>query len=134
MALAEALTRATPRNNDSATLERFRVALRERMVDGEEDWKWCCLDVDYHECEALNAAASAAGLKMQFPWKTHMRLSAHRVIFSLGYGAPYFEHYPLKDGRWLVCRLNGEDMDKVIASAENGNPLGLTIEEAVPNA
>ena len=80
------------------------------------------LSVDYHPDKTLSTAAKAAGLQMEFPWKTTMWLSAGSLSLSAGYGAGSVYHYPLNDGRWLVTRLYGEDIGKVVDYVQGGKP------------
>ena len=88
------------------------------------------LGVDYGPDWILSAAAQRAGLTTQFPWKTNMSISENYVCLGSGYAAPWVYHYPLKDGRWLLAKLSGEDVAKVIEYVEGGSPV-FEIEETV---
>jgi len=131
VALCERLATASRIASTKEVLERFRVALRAAMVDGDHEQNWRYMSVDYGPDAVLRKAGEAAGLRTAFPWKTTVCIEtgnvAH-VAFSMGYGARTIRHYPLSGDRWLVVDLFGGDIDKVILSAENGNPLGFTID------
>ena len=84
--------------------------------------------VDYHPDTVLSAAANAAGISTNlFPWKTNMSINVDYVAFGVGYCAPWDYHYPLKNGRWLITRLSGEDINKVIDYVEGETPA-FTVE------
>lgn len=81
--------------------------------------------VDYDPDELLDWAARAAGFehtgKTLFPWKTDVSFyDENCVSVSAGYGAEQLYHYPLSNGRWLICELRGNDMPKIIAAIEAG--------------
>ncbi|WP_426106402.1 hypothetical protein [Massilia sp. TSP1-1-2] len=137
MAPVMALAAMLPKNNTPDILAAFGVALKRRLLEKQTsthnpDYHFYAdtLCVDYDPCPMLAAAAAEAGLKMEFPCKTHMWIAANYVSFSMGYGARDKHHYPMEGGRWLVTDLRGDDVDKVIGSIETGAPLGLTIEQA----
>ena len=82
------------------------------------------LSVDYNPDSLLASAATRAGLSLNiFPWKTSMHLYDTYLGFGVGYCAPWEYHYPLTGGRWLITKLTGEDIGKVIEYAEGGTPL-----------
>jgi len=116
-------------------IEVFRKAITDELIrlrdtpeDGEYFQRW--LDVDYHPCRVLSNAADLSGIPhSQFSCKSSVMIDSDAVVASFGYGARREYYYPLPDGKWLVAALCGEDIDKVIASAMNGNPLGLKVED-----
>lgn len=126
------------------TVGHFREVLAERLKflrdhDGEPTGKMSelyrmenSLDVDYDPDATLRWAAMTAGFervdKTLFPWKTRMQFYGNYVAVSYGYRAPEIYHYPLSDGRWLICRLRGEDMPKIIEAIETGKSIGFEIE------
>ena len=90
---------------------------------------WADLSCDYAPEDELAEAAAAAGVDTKlFSVKSSVYINDGYVTSKFGYGAVEFNHYPLEDGRWLITTLKGSDMDKVIASIANGNPLGLLID------
>lgn len=112
-------------------LDKFGAALIESLMQPREGGRFFerSLTVDYGACEMLRAAAEKAGITMDFPWKTYMRIEDDSVSFSMGTGARRLYHYPLSGGRWLITTLSGDDMAKIIAQVEAGVDAGLTIEE-----
>lgn len=44
-----------------------------------------------------------------------------KLVQTLGAAAPDVYHYPMPDGRWLVCKLRGDDIHKVVALAMAGH-------------
>jgi hypothetical protein len=117
--MAAALAVTLPSNATDERLAAFRTELiRLLMQPGSRGM----LDVDYQPDRTLSAAAKVAGLEMQFPWKTTMFLEEGYLSLTAGYGAGAVYHYPLKDGRWLVTRLQGGDIDKVIDYVQGGKP------------
>jgi hypothetical protein len=130
--MSQCLVQGIPRNNDEETLARFAIELREILLsplqwesDGWDGKKTCYttlfqdLDVDYGPNTPLTEAARRSGLKMEFPWKTHMRLREKYLTFAVGYRAPTSYHYPLSDGRWFVTSLYGDDIEKLIRLIES---------------
>jgi hypothetical protein len=103
------------------------------LVESKEGHYQDILGVDYGPDCVLRMAAERAGLKMEFPWKSRMNLYADHLSCGWGYGAAWANHYPLDETgtRWLVTSLTGseEDIAKVIKSVNDGNPLGLTVDE-----
>jgi hypothetical protein len=102
---------------------------------GEMPERFCfsfCLSTDYAPDSSLSDAAKFAGIPFSlFSWKSRVYIGKAYVSSSWGYGAESDYHYPLSDGRWLICKLCGSDIDKVIASL----PLiqGLIIEDPTDN-
>lgn len=118
---AGALAAKLPKNNTPDVLEKFGQALRAVLMTPKENgYTPNYLSVDYGPDEHLSEAATAAGLKMQFPWKTHMFLADDYFSVSCGYAAPDDYHYPLSEDRWLVVKLSGKDIPKIIALVEAG--------------
>lgn len=131
--MTTALLDQMPKNNDEETLARFGQELRKILLAPLE-WEssrhdgtiqkyttlFNDLDVDYHPNIPLAEAAKRSGLKMEFPIKTQMWLREEYLTFAVGYGAPTEYHYPLADGTWLVTKLSGDDISKVIALVESG--------------
>jgi hypothetical protein len=114
--MASALASMLPKNNDEETLARFGVELKKLLMEGEVKQYGggdpythhaTYLSVDYGPDGTLRAAADAAGLKMEFPWKTSMHLWTGYVQFSMGYGNRGLYHYPLSGGKWLLTTLAG---------------------------
>lgn len=145
--MAQGLASSLPTNADDAgVMDRFCEELtkrltgkysfdretREEVEDSEQGYFVTTLSVDYGPDTTLRAAARDAGLKMEFPWKTNMHLGSNHLSLCAGYSAARQNYYPLDDdGRqWLVTTLVGDvlDMEKVIDSVKNGNPLGLQVE------
>lgn len=117
--LANILPHMIPKNNTSEILTEFGRSLKVIVMAGKvlesgNTYYDPFLSVDYHPCERLAVAAKESGLNMEFPYKTDMYIGEDHLTWSYGYGAPRQYHYPLADGRWLVTRLYGEDINKVI--------------------
>jgi len=128
--MASALASMIPKNNDEETLARFGVELKKLLMngrvtkygDGESYTHYATyMGVDYDPDATLCAASEAAGLKMQFPWKTDMHVWTNYVQFSIGYGSRGLYHYPLSDGKWLLTTLAGapEHITGLCELAEN---------------
>lgn len=118
-------------------LERFRIELAKLLRDGVETQYGRhytrYLGVDYDPDRILHAAAVNANLNIRgkaWPWKTTISFYGDYIGVSAGYAAPEVNHYPLIDGRWLICRLCGDDIDKIINQAERGEG-GWTVEAAM---
>lgn len=128
--IASTMAASLPKNNTPEVLQRFGEELTKIMLkpfkftahDGTEHEYQAAnyLTVDYHPDAPLREAAKRAGLEMQFPWKTSMFLEEDYLSVSAGYGAPSVYHYPLQNDRWLVTRLNGPDIGKIIELVEAG--------------
>ncbi len=131
--LAHMVREAKPTSMDA--IDRFGVELKKILMapleweaksyrQGEPTTKYTTLfdymSVDYGPDIPLSEAAKRAGLEMEFPWKTSMRLCENYISLSYGYGAPYVYHYPLSDDRWLVTTLSGNDIGKIISLIEDG--------------
>lgn len=140
--MASRLTEMLPKNNTPEVHERFGAELQ-KILMGPFEWKsnWNnveethtsilrSLHVDYHPDVALAEAAKRAGLTMEFPWKTDMWLDETFLSVSYGYGAPRVYHYPLSRDRWLVARLSGEDVAKIISLIE-GDVLTVDLEKTL---
>lgn len=118
-------------DNLESSIEIFRHELTaelKRLRDADEYFpRW--LDVDYGPCKELQKAGDAAGIPNSlFSCKSSVSMMDDYVRVSFGYGAEGLNHYRLPNGGWLITTLYGSDMDKVIMSVENGNPLNLTTE------
>lgn len=136
------------RDDYPGAIARFRTILTEKLKwlrdhDGEPTGRQVhgrpetvyfdrSLDTDYNPDPVLAEAANAAGVPLRaFSWKSHVSFYDENCVgASFGYGAPYNYHYPLSDGRWLICRLRGEDMPKIIKAVEVGMLPELTVEAA----
>lgn len=89
----------------------------------------CCLNVDYGPCKALADAAGSAGIAHSlFSWKSQVWLNPTYVSTSFGYGAPTEYHHPLGDGRWLIAKLNGEDIPIILDAVRAGLLPEFTVE------
>lgn len=128
--MAGAMASMIPNNATPEILEAFRCALLKRMTDTNKRlYERQSQHVDYGPDVLLSDSAAEAGLKMEFPWKTNMWITASYVSVRNGYGAETVYHYPLEGGRWLVTTLNGSDISKVIELVEGGSPQ-FAIEES----
>lgn len=97
--LCSVMAEMLPRNNTPDVLLRFGEELRKILDKQPRDT--CTLSVDYGPDLLLSEAAKAAGLDMQFPWKTVMWIRPEGIIVRYGYGAPRVYHYPTANG-WFV--------------------------------
>ena len=63
---------------------------KEGIKEQVKKYGYCSLDVDYHACQLLMEASKELKLDsmLDFPWKTHMRITPDKVEVSCGYGAP----------------------------------------------
>jgi hypothetical protein len=136
-AISAAVVSCRSKNNDDATLARFGAELKKRLMNqfttppsregGEPYTRWITsLGVDYGPDAVLSEAAKAAGLKMEFPWKTRMSFSTDNVNFREGYGALDVFHYPMPEGGWLTTTLSGSKEDvaalvRYAADAQQGD-------------
>jgi len=123
--MAGQMAQMTPKNNTPDKLRRFADELRVLLMNpgaenGLSEYDAMILHSDYGPSVALEMAALRSGLKMLFPWKTSLCIYEDHLSVRAGYGADHVFHYPLKDGRWLVARLEGEDVAKVVALVEAG--------------
>jgi len=131
-----------------AAIERFREILVKRLKfardhEGELTGKGAGsahperyrlthgLHCDYNPDRELAEAAEEAGLPLSaFSWKSDVSYYGGKAVStSFGYGVGDTYHYPLSDGRWLVCKLQGEDMPKIVKAVEEGH-LTLEVEDA----
>lgn len=75
---------------------------------------------DYGPDAVLAWAAHEAGVDAKLlSWKSDVYINEDHVSASFGYGAPHVYHFPA-EGRWLVCKLHGEDMPIIIDQALKG--------------
>lgn len=88
------------------------------------------LTVDYHPCGILMEAATEAGLSESlFSIKSSISFYNNKAVQErFGYASETIYHYPLPNGEWLITKLQGEDMDKIINAALEGRLPELTIE------
>ncbi len=122
-AMAQMLVRGIPSNATDEVLEKFRMALIEKLTTPKESgYIENSLRVDYGPDGTLADAANKAGLKMEWPWKTGMWLDTDHLSVEAGYSAESVYHYPLTDDRWLVTRLTGSEISKVIDYVNGGKP------------
>ncbi len=126
--LACGMAAMLPKNNTADVLNAFGEELKKRLMapierGADRVWYETSLGVDYGPDKVLGEAAEAAGLKMEFPYKTNMHLYTDRLSFSVGYGAPAAFHHPMADGRWVVSTLHGSETDDaaLVRFAEAGN-------------
>ena len=78
---------------------------------------------DYDPDAVLSEIAAAAEIPANlFSWKSEVWMGTDHVSESFGRGTEDTYHYPvvLGDGKikWLICKLRGSDMTKVIAIAK----------------
>jgi hypothetical protein len=123
--MASIMAKMIPGNADDENLEAFGKYLKESLM---EEKYGGYLSVDYGPCEKLNSAAEKAGLKVQFPWKTNMNIWSDWLYLSYGYGAESVYYYPLPDGKWLVTKLSGSDIEKVKEYVLGGKPAFTVID------
>jgi hypothetical protein len=124
---------ATPAQNEyEAAIERFRVALTSDLKGRAWDQRpYEFLGCDYNPDKTLAKAAQLAGVPLSnFSWKSDVILMEDYVRAKWGYGAPDWYHYPLPDGRWMVCQLSGESMPAIIAAVLDGRLPEITVEPA----
>lgn len=128
MDIASMMTHLAPNNATPDVLDKFGEELRRRIAEQLEQHGHVGLHVDYGPDGDLRAAADAAGLKMQFPWKTDMWIDPLCVSVRAGYRAESVCHYPITGDRWLVTTLSGSDIVKVIAVVESDYAHDFTVE------
>jgi hypothetical protein len=128
-AISAAVVSCRSKNNDDATLARFGAELKKRLMNqfttppsregGEPYTRWITsLGVDYGPDAVLSEAAKAAGLKMEFPWKTRMSFSTDNVNFREGYGA---------DARRRLAHDNAERVEggcRCVGTVRGGRAAG----------
>lgn len=127
--VASAIAHTLDKNNTDEVLQKFGAELKKLLMSGTvreyrdgstHTFYPTTLNVDYGPNATLSEAAEAAGLKMQFPWKTDMWLNSNGLSFSSGYGASSIRHYPTPMGHWVVTTLAGsvEDVRKLVEYAD----------------
>lgn len=95
----------------------------------EGSYFWESLSCDYGPDKNLQFAADKACIPhVLFSAKSSVDINETFLEVKFGYGVKNTNYYPLPDGRWLKTTLRGDDMEKVINSVINGNPLGLEVE------
>lgn len=101
--LAGRFAASIPSNATPERLTKFGDALKALLCapDGSGHYT-TSMHVDYHPDRVLAQAAESAGLEMQFPWKTFVRMTGEYVESSNGYGAKHSFHYPTPGGGWRV--------------------------------
>ena len=119
--MASMLATRAPKNNTPEVLEAFGRELKAILI-GPFEWSNGSnryvdtvneLHVDYQPDIYLDTAAKRSGLKMEFPWKTNIRLYNDSLSLSYGYGAETVYHYPLLNNKWLITTLSGSDIVKI---------------------
>ena len=123
-------------------LDALVEALAKKIVEGDGHGPLTYMTVDYGPDRHLDEVGKSVGLEgMQWPIKSTVSINfenqsveATSISVRNGYAAEPVYHYPLKDGRWLICRLSGSDVQKVIDLLHAGpsqeytaNPLGLEV-------
>ena len=87
-----AILTATRKNKGRSekSVKKFKKVLAEGIKEQVKKYGYCSLDVDYHACQLLMEASKELKLDsmLDFPWKTHMRITPDKVEVSCGYGAP----------------------------------------------
>jgi hypothetical protein len=130
MGMAATMACMIPSNLNAERLNRFGDALADHLRSECEKREYVSLSVDYGPDTVLAACAKAADLTMEFPWKTRTSITPKYIAVSAGYGVEEVYHYPLSNGRWLLVRLCGSDVTKVIELVEKGIDTSFEIEEA----
>jgi hypothetical protein len=117
-------------NNMDERIELFRTILTSKLFElRSKNEYFQRLSVDYGPETLLRDASEKAGIPVsQFSMKSSIYIEHKRICSRFGYSGDTLNHYPLSNERWLVTTLMGTDIDKVIDSVDNGNPLGLSIE------
>lgn len=122
------LVKMLPNNSSEDVLDKFGEYLKESLSNPNESGYYdTWLDVDYGPCKILHDAAEKAGLKTQFPWKTTVSIHENDLSVKCGYGAESVYYYPIDGNKWLVTKLYGSDISKVIEYVTGGKP-DFTIE------
>jgi hypothetical protein len=135
--IAGMLASLTPNNANDQNLESFGKELKILLMnsDKEHEGKYntiyyhTSIDVDYHPCKILQIASEKAELKLEFPWKTSMYLYNDKLSFSYGYSAGHIHYYLLKNGKWLVTSLTGDDIEKIKEYVTEGKELNFQVED-----
>ena len=79
----------TSRNTENAIASFCDELSRLLCTEAENGITEFSLDVDYGPGGLLYEASEIAGVNLQFPCKTHMRVNPDKVVVSYGYCAPY---------------------------------------------
>ncbi len=90
MGTASTLASMIPKNNTRDRLEAFGEALTRILRDNPKSCQCgdtIILSVDYNPNRTLAQAATEAGLKMEWPWKTVMWIKDDSVKLRSGYAA-----------------------------------------------
>lgn len=134
MGQAGMMAQMIPSNATAGLLDKFGEVLAKRLHEQCEKSEYVSVGVDYGPDGTLTDCAKEVGLDMQFPWKTHMHIMRNAVSVSAGYGVEAVYHYPLSADRWLIARLTGGDVSKVIGMIEDGveTPFEVETPVAVP--
>lgn len=127
--LAMMMAHAIPSNVDEEKLTVFGQELAKCLMTRDAHG-WCDthLGVDYGPCKTLADCAKAAGLLVEFPWKTTMHVYADHLSLAYGYGAEHLNHYALSDGRWLITNLYGRDIEKIKSFVMDGTLPEFVVE------
>lgn len=86
--------------------------------------------VDYGPDGILQDCAAKVGLKCEFPWKTQVAAYSDHVAVTAGYAADTVYHYLLPNGKWLVTKLTGADIEKVKKFVVSGEPINFLVEDS----
>lgn len=90
------------------------------------------LSTDYSPCRTLCECAAKVGIPIElFSIKSNVSLYHDSVSAAFGYGIEPTYHYPLSDGRWLLCDLRGAEMPKIIKAVESGLLPELRVERGL---
>ena len=127
--MTQLLAASIAKTGDEESLERFGVELRKILTTPQRGYCPRSIGSDYGPDTYLFEAATRAGFTGTFPWKTDMYVNDDCVSVSVGYAAPAVHHYSLGDGRWLMVRLSGFDIQRVIDLVKR-DPTGWPVEDA----
>lgn len=87
-----AIFAATQKKKERSTkdVKKFKKVLADGIEKQIKLYGYCSLGVDYNACQLLMEASKELKLDsmLDFPWKTHMRITPDKVEVSCGYGAP----------------------------------------------
>jgi hypothetical protein len=130
--MASMLASMIPTNTTEELLDAFGEELAKKILAPSEHnrdyYPNTGLHVDYGPDKNLSDAAEAAGLKVQFPWKTNMWIGEDYISVRYGYSAEVVYHYPLNDGKWLVTYLSGSEIEKIKKFVADGTLPEFTVE------